>query len=295
MKSNETAATAPSIAPSVEETSEQQPTRKGQRVRLEKRLMREIGKLNGDFNLIEPGDRIMVCLSGGKDSWVLLHLLRRIKERAQLDIELVAVNLDQMQPGFEQHRISDYLDEHGYTYKMLQRDTYSIVLDKIPAGKTFCSLCSRLRRGILYSAAEELGCNKIALGHHRDDLIETAMLNLLFSGQLKSMPPKLFADDGKNIVIRPLAYSDEGEIAEYAQLVGFPILPCNLCGSQKNMQRQEVKALIGRLHAQNNNVKGNMLAALSNVRVSHLLDKELLALKGHENGGVGDDDTLQLL
>ena len=295
MKSNETAATAPSIAPSVEETSEQQPTRKGQRVRLEKRLMREIGKLNGDFNLIEPGDRIMVCLSGGKDSWVMLHLLRRIKERAQLDIELVAVNLDQMQPGFEQHRISDYLDEHGYTYKMLQRDTYSIVLDKIPAGKTFCSLCSRLRRGILYSAAEELGCNKIALGHHRDDLIETAMLNLLFSGQLKSMPPKLFADDGKNIVIRPLAYSDEGEIAEYAQLVGFPILPCNLCGSQKNMQRQEVKALIGRLHAQNNNVKGNMLAALSNVRVSHLLDKELLALKGHENGGVGDDDTLQLL
>ena len=295
MKSNETAATAPSIAPSVEETSEQQPTRKGQRVRLEKRLMREIGKLNGDFNLIEPGDRIMVCLSGGKDSWVMLHLLRRIKERAQLDIELVAVNLDQMQPGFEQHRISDYLDEHGYTYKMLQRDTYSIVLDKIPAGKTFCSLCSRLRRGILYSAAEELGCNKIALGHHRDDLIETAMLNLLFSGQLKSMPPKLFADDGKNIVIRPLAYSDEGEIAEYAQLVGFPILPCNLCGSQKNMQRQEVKALIGRLHAQNNNVKGNMLAALSYVRVSHLLDKELLALKGHENGGVGDDDTLQLL
>lgn len=263
--------------------------------RLEKRLMRDMGRCSADFGLIEPGDKIMVCLSGGKDSWVMLHLLRRIKQKAQMNFELVAVNLDQVQPGFEQHRISDYLEEHGYAYKMLRKDTYSIVLDKIEAGKTYCSLCSRLRRGILYTAAEELGCNKIALGHHRDDLIETAMLNLLYSGQLKSMPPKLYADDGRNIVIRPLAYSAEEEIAEYSQLMGFPILPCNLCGSQENMQRQNVKALIGKLHAQNNNVKGNMLAALSNVRVSHLLDRDLLAKTGGKAVVQGEEDPLQML
>lgn len=264
------------------------------RARLEKRLLRDVAKCSADFGLIESGDKIMVCLSGGKDSWVMLHLLRRIQQKSAMDLELVAVNLDQVQPGFEQHRISDYLEQHGYPYKMLRKDTYSIVLDKVEPGKTYCSLCSRLRRGILYTAAEELGCNKIALGHHRDDLIETAMLNLLYSGQLKSMPPKLYADDGRNIVIRPLAYAAEEVIAEYSQLMGFPILPCNLCGSQENMQRQNVKAMICRLHAQNGNVKGNMLAALSNVRVSHLLDQDLLGITG---GAVAspDEDPLQML
>lgn len=265
-----------------------------QRARLERRLLRDVAKCSADFGLIEPGDKIMVCLSGGKDSWVMLHLLRRIQQKSAMDLELVAVNLDQVQPGFEQHRISDYLEAHGYAYKMLRKDTYSIVLDKVEAGKTYCSLCSRLRRGILYTAAEELGCNKVALGHHREDLIETAMLNLLYSGQLKSMPPKLYADDGRNIVIRPLAYSAEEVILEYSQLLGFPILPCNLCGSQENMQRQNVKALIAELHAQNGNVKGNMLTALSNVRASHLLDKDLLALTG-KPVGTGDEDPLQML
>lgn len=265
-----------------------------QRSRLEKRLLKDVARCSADFGLIEPGDKIMVCLSGGKDSWVMLHLLRRIREKSAMDLQLVAVNLDQVQPGFEQHRISDYLEEHGYTYKMLRKDTYSIVLDKVQAGKTYCSLCSRLRRGTLYTAAQELGCNKIALGHHRDDLIETAMLNLLYAGQLKSMPPKLYADDGRNIVIRPLAYSAEETIAEYSQLLGFPILPCNLCGSQENMQRQNVKALIGKLHAQNGNVKGSMLTALGNVRPSHLLDRDLLALTGKAVANE-DEDPLQLL
>ncbi len=253
---------------------------KKQRTRLEKRLMREVAKCSVEFGLIEPHDKIMVCLSGGKDSWVMLHLLRRIQEKALMNFELIAVNLDQVQPGFEQHRISDYLEEHGYAYKMLRKDTYSIVLEKVAKGKTYCSLCSRLRRGNLYTAAQELGCNKIALGHHRDDLIETAMLNLLYSGQLKSMPPKLHADDGRNIVIRPLAFCAEEVIAEFSQLMDFPILPCNLCGSQENMQRQNVKAMIGKLHAENGHVKGNMMTALGNVRVSHLLDKDLLELKG---------------
>jgi tRNA 2-thiocytidine biosynthesis protein TtcA len=267
---------------------------KKQRTRLEKRLMREVAKCSAEFGLIEPDDKIMVCLSGGKDSWVMLHLLRRIKEKALMNFELIAVNLDQAQPGFEQHRISDYLEEHGYAYKMLRKDTYSVVLEKVAKGKTYCSLCSRLRRGNLYTAAQELGCNKIALGHHRDDLIETAMLNLLYAGQLKSMPPKLYADDGRNIVIRPLAFSAEEVIAEFSQLMGFPILPCNLCGSQENMQRQNVKAMIGKLHAENGHVKGNMMTALGNVRVSHLLDRELLVLKG--NVVVSEDeDPLQML
>ena len=250
-----------------------------ERIRLEKKLMREIGRANGDFDLIEPGDRIMVCLSGGKDSYVLLHLLERIRIKANLDVELVAVNLDQGHPGFEQHRIADWCDRRGFRHKMLRRDTYSIVQEKVPEGKTTCSLCSRLRRGILYTAAEELGCRKIALGHHRDDLVETLMLNLLYSGQLKTMPPKLYADDGRNIVIRPLAYSAEADVAALSELVGFPILPCNLCGSQDNLQRQQMKRLLGELEAKNPKIKGNMLAAMRNVRVTHLLDAELLRLK----------------
>ena len=253
-----------------------------ERARLEKKLMREVGRVNGDFDIIADGDRIMVCLSGGKDSYVLMHLLDRIRVKANLDLKLIAVNLDQGHPGFEQQRISGWCEAEGYAYKMLQRDTYSIVLDKIPEGKTYCSLCSRLRRGILYNAAEELGCTKIALGHHRDDLVETLMLNLLYSGQLKTMPPKLYSDDGRNIVIRPLAYSSEADVARLAELVDFPILPCNLCGSQDNLQRQQIKALLGDLERKNDKIKGNMLAAMRNVRVTHLLDSELLRLKAAE-------------
>ena len=261
-----------------------------QRLRLEKKLLREIGRCNGDFDLIENGDRILVGISGGKDSYTLLQLLRRVKIKANLDIELVGVNLDQGQPGFEAKRIEDWFRAEGYEYKMIFRDTYSVVLDKIEEGKTYCSLCSRLRRGILYTAAEDLGCNKIALGHHRDDLIETVMLNLLYSGQLKTMPPKLYADDGRNIVIRPLAYSAEEDIAAYAELCEFPILPCNLCGSQDNMQRQNVKEMLARLNAENPKVKGNMLAALKNIRVTHLLDPELMRLKGERP--TGRDETV---
>ncbi|MCP4804328.1 MAG: tRNA 2-thiocytidine(32) synthetase TtcA [Proteobacteria bacterium] len=249
-------------------------------IRLEKKLMREIGKANGDFDLISAGDRIMVAMSGGKDSYAMLQLLQRIKVKANLDIELIAVNLDQGQPDFPAHLLEGWLKDHGYTYKMLKRDTYSIVLDKIPEGKTYCSLCSRLRRGILYTAAQELGCNKIALGHHRDDLIETVLLNLFYSGQLKSMAPKLFADNGKNVVIRPLAYCAEEDIAAYAKLVDFPILPCNLCGSQDNMQRQQIKAMLTDLSTKNPAVKGNMMSALRNIKGTHLLDPELLALQG---------------
>ncbi len=265
---------------------------KGQneRVRLEKKLLREMGRCNKDFDLIESGDRVLVGVSGGKDSYTLLQLLRRVKVKANLDIELVAVNLDQGQPGFEAQRIEDWFKAEGYEYKMVYQDTYSVVLDKVEPGRTYCSLCARLRRGILYTAAQDLGCNKIALGHHRDDLIETVMLNLLYSGQLKAMPPKLWADDGKNIVIRPLAYAAEEDIAEYARLVGFPILPCNLCGSQDNMQRQNVKAMLAELQATNPKVKGNMLAALKNVRVTHLLDPELIQLKGEV--ARGDDGTV---
>ncbi|MCB9741186.1 MAG: tRNA 2-thiocytidine(32) synthetase TtcA [Alphaproteobacteria bacterium] len=248
--------------------------------RLRKRLLRYIGRVNEDFGLIEAGDRIMVGISGGKDSYALMWLLAELQRRAPLEFSIVGVNLDQGHPGFPAHVIEGWFQEHGFEYKMLQRDTYSVVLEKIPEGRTYCSLCSRLRRGILYTAAEELGCNKIALGHHRDDLIETVMLNLLYSGQLKTMPPKLYADDGRNVVIRPLAYAPEEEIAEYARRMAFPVVPCDLCGSQENLQRQQVKALLAQLQAANPKVKGNMLAALGNVRVSHLLDKELLALRG---------------
>lgn len=262
--------------------------------RLEKRLMNLIGRASGDFDLIEPGDRIMVAISGGKDSWAMLHLLRATKAKVPFDFDFIAVNLDQGQPGFQGHVITDYLDEHGYPYKMVAQDTYSVVTEKIPEGKTYCSLCSRMRRGILYNTAVELGCNKIALGHHRDDSIETLMLNLLYSGQIKAMPPRLTSDDGRNIVIRPLIYCAEDDIAAFAQEQAFPILPCDLCGSQDNLYRKRVKNLLTELSADNNNVRGNLLAALSNVKPSHLLDKELrAAVSAHEIRG--DDESIAQL
>lgn len=240
--------------------------------RLEKRLLNLVGRASVDYAMVEPGDRIAVALSGGKDSWVMLHLLRLVARRVPFPVSLVAVNLDQGQPGFQQDRLRTWLDAHGVEHALLSQDTYSVVLEKVPEGKTYCSLCSRLRRGILYSAARRLGATKLALGHHRDDLIETLMLNLLYSGQVKSMAPRLQADDGHNVVVRPLLYCAEEDIAELAAGLGFPILPCNLCGSQSNAQRQQVKRLLGTLSQANPNVKGNLFAALSNVVPSHLLD-----------------------
>ena len=247
---------------------------------LQKRLMNQVARASKDFELIEPNDRIMVCMSGGKDSYAMLHLLLKIQRKAPFSFELVAVNLDQGHPGFPGHLLENYLKDLGIEYRMLKRDTYSIVKEKVPEGKAYCSLCSRLRRGILYTAAEDLGCNKLALGHHRDDIIETLMLNLLYSGQLKAMPPKLVADEGKNIVIRPLSYCSEADIIELSSAIQFPIIPCDLCGTQENLKRQKVKRMLNELNDENRHVRANMFNALRNVRPSHLLDPKLRALVG---------------
>ena len=260
--------------------------------RLEKKLLRLVGRASQDFDLVAPGDKIMVGISGGKDSYTLLHLLRLIQRRVPFEFEILAVNLDQGQPGFQPQILVDYFEANGYPYKMIHEDTYSIVTEKIPEGKTYCSLCSRLRRGILYNAAVALGCTKIALGHHRDDVIETLMLNLLYSGQIKAMPPRLASDDGRNVVIRPLVYCDEADIAAFSKLMEFPILPCDLCGSQDGLQRQAVKGLLNHLNERNPNVKGNLFAALSNVKPSHLLDPELRRMAGVEQWTGRDESVL---
>jgi tRNA 2-thiocytidine biosynthesis protein TtcA len=249
---------------------------------LEHKLLRYVGQAIKDFDLIKEGDRIVVGVSGGKDSYALLHLLRKLQSRAPIKFSLIAVNLDQNHPGFPVHILENYLKQEKYDYKLVKEDTYSIVTEKIPAGKTYCSLCSRLRRGVLYRVVKELGANKLALGHHRDDLIETLLLNLFYSGQLKAMPPKLLGDKGRVTVIRPLALTPEEEIAEFAQEMAFPILPCDLCGSQENLKRKQVKNLLSTLQAQNPKVKSNMLAALANVRPSHLLDPALFSVPHEE-------------
>ncbi len=230
--------------------------------------------------MIEPDDRVMVGISGGKDSWALLHLLRIYRRRLPFDFSIVAVNLDQGHPGFPAHVLRDYFEAEGYEYRIVERDTYSVVKREIPEGKAYCSLCSRLRRGILYNTAVELGATKIALGHHRDDLIETLLLNQFFAGQLKSMAPKLSSDDGRNTIIRPLALCGEAEIAAYAQLRGFPIVPCDLCGSQENLRRQQVKALIGQLEGSIPGIRESLLAAAGNLKPSHLLDGRFLGGEG---------------
>jgi tRNA 2-thiocytidine biosynthesis protein TtcA len=243
--------------------------------RLQKRLLGDMGRAIRDFDLIGEGDRIMVAVSGGKDSLTLLDLLTDLSHRSPAHFSLVAVNLDQGQPGFDAKTLGDWLASTGLEHHMLQQDTFSIVKRLTTPGKSFCPVCSRLRRGILYNAAVELKCNKIALGHHRDDLIETLLLSELYSGAIKSMPPKLVSDDGRNTIIRPLAYCVEAEIAAYAEERHFPIIPCNLCSSQENQRRRKVKELIAALAADHPAVPGNLLNALGNVLPSHLLDPSL--------------------
>lgn len=243
--------------------------------KLEKKLLGRIASANKTFELFGPGDKVMVGVSGGKDSYALMYLLREIQKRVPWQFDIVGVNLDQGHPGFPAHVIENWFLSEGFEYKMLTQNTYKVVLEKVPEGKTYCSLCSRMRRGILYAAAKNMGATKLALGHHRDDLMETLLMNLFYSGQLKSMPPKVYADDGVNVVIRPLAYCAEEDIAEYARIKDFPIIPCNLCGSQDNMKRQDMKALLAKLQSDNPNVKGNMMSAMGNVQATHLLDLAL--------------------
>lgn len=253
--------------------------------RLERDLGRELGRCIADFALIEDGDRVMVCLSGGKDSYTLLQLLERARRRAPIRFELLAVHLDQGHPGYDGAPLEGWLRAEGYDYRILREDTYAIVTDKLEPGSTYCSLCSRLRRGVLYNAAQDLGCTKIALGHHRDDAIETLLLNLLFTGSLKAMPPRLRSDDGRNVVIRPLLYCAERDIAAYAEGAGFPILPCDLCGSQENLMRKQVKRLLEDLERLAPRARESMLAALGNVRPTHLLDRDLWRALGLDPAG----------
>lgn len=243
--------------------------------KLEKRLLRETGRAIADFNMIEDGDKVMVCLSGGKDSYTLLNLLLTLKARAPINFDIVAVNLDQKQPGFPDHILPAYLESIGVPYHIETQDTYSIVTRVIPEGKTMCSLCSRLRRGILYRVAGELGATKIALGHHRDDILGTFFLNLFYGGRMKAMPPKLMSDDGKNIVIRPMAYVPEKDIIAYAQLKQFPIIPCNLCGSQENLKRKEVSRMIAEWDKKFPSRSWNVFGALQKVVPTHLMDPKL--------------------
>ncbi|MPS25396.1 MAG: tRNA 2-thiocytidine(32) synthetase TtcA [Alcaligenaceae bacterium] len=261
-----------------------------ERNKLEKRLMRETGRAIGDFNMIEAGDRVMVCLSGGKDSYGMLDLLLKLRERAPIDFDIVAVNLDQKQPGFPDDVLPRYLTGLGVPFHIETQDTYSIVTRVIPEGKTMCSLCSRLRRGILYRVADELKATKIALGHHRDDILATFFMNMFYGGQLKSMPPKLVSDDGRHTVIRPLAYVKEDDLIAYAQWKGFPIIPCNLCGSQENLKRKEAGRLIDEWERAFPGRIENIFNALSRVTPSHLLDRGLFDFANLRPTGVPDPD-----
>ncbi|SEF77489.1 tRNA 2-thiocytidine biosynthesis protein TtcA [Billgrantia desiderata] len=250
--------------------------------KLQKRLRRQVGNAIIDYGMIHEGDRVMVCLSGGKDSYTLLEILRNLQRNAPVNFSLVAVNLDQKQPGFPEHVLPEYLDGIGVEYYILERDTYSVVKEKTPEGKTTCALCSRLRRGSLYGFAEEIGATKVALGHHREDILETLFLNMFYGGSLKAMPPKLLSDDGKNIVIRPLAYCREADIAEFARLMDFPIIPCNLCGSQPNLQRQVVKEMLAEWERKHPGRIETMFKAVTNVAPSQLADRELFDFAGLE-------------
>ncbi|MHA4869025.1 tRNA 2-thiocytidine(32) synthetase TtcA [Duganella sp. PWIR1] len=256
--------------------------------KLHKRLCRLVGQAIGDFNMIEDGDKVMVCLSGGKDSYALLDILMTLRERAPINFEIVAVNLDQKQPNFPADILPAYLDKLGVAYHIENQDTYSIVKRLIPEGKTTCSLCSRLRRGILYRVADELGCNKIALGHHRDDILETFFLNMFFGGKIKGMPAKLVSDDGKHMVIRPLAYVKEEDTERYAAVKGFPIIPCDLCGSQENLQRKQIKAMLRDWEKKHPGRVENIFSSLSTVVPSHLMDRDLFGFKDIKADGIAN-------
>ncbi len=262
--------------------------------KLQKRLRRSTGQAIADFNMIEEGDRIMVCLSGGKDSYTMLDILQNLQRSAPVNFELFAVNLDQKQPGFPEHILPQYLDTLGIEYKIVEEDTYSIVKDKIPEGKTTCSLCSRLRRGILYRTAKEMGATKIALGHHRDDMIETMFLNMFHGGKLKGMPAKLMSDDGQHMVIRPLAYCKEVDIEAYAMQKEFPIIPCNLCGSQENLQRQNVKAMLQQWHKLHPGRIESIFTAMQNVVPSHLADTQIFNFADLQTGEVIDGGDIAM-
>ena len=259
--------------------------------KLQKRLRSDVGKAIMDFNMIEAGDKVMVCLSGGKDSYTMLDILLNLQKHAPVAFELVAVNLDQKQPGFPEHVLPEYMKTTGVPFHVIERDTYSIVKEKTPEGKTTCALCSRLRRGTLYGFAEEIGATKIALGHHREDIIETLFLNMFYGGSLKAMPPKLRSDDGKHILIRPMAYCAEADIAEYAAWKAFPIIPCNLCGSQENAQRKIIKGMLREWDRQHPGRIESIFTAIGNVAPSQLADRTLFdfdLFARTASGGPGD-------
>ena len=256
--------------------------------KLSKRLHRQVGQAIGDYRMIEAGDKVMVCLSGGKDSYALLDILLSLRERAPVAFDLVAVNLDQKQPGFPEHVLPEYLRSRGVPFHIEEQDTYSIVKKLVPEGKTMCSLCSRLRRGILYRVAGELGATKIALGHHRDDIVVTLLMNMFFGSKMKGMPPKLVSDDGRNVVIRPLAYVAETDLERWAAHRQFPIIPCTLCGSQDNLQRVQVKRMIREWDRQHPGRIANMFTAMGSIVPSHMMDRNLFPFTTLQASGVPD-------
>ena len=265
--------------------------------KLQKRLRRNVGRAIIEYNMIEEGDKVMVCLSGGKDSYAMLEILRGLQRTAPVKFQLVAVNLDQKQPGFPEHVLPEYLESLGVEFHIVERDTYSVVKSVIPEGKTTCGLCSRLRRGTLYGFAEEIGASKIALGHHRDDIVETLFLNLFYAGRLKAMPPKLLSDDKRNIVIRPLAFCTEPDLQAFADYKKFPIIPCNLCGSQENLQRQAIKHMLREWDTQHPGRIETIFSALTRVSPSQLADKNLfdfvgLSLNREQQTAVAVDESL---
>ncbi|MDA9583269.1 tRNA 2-thiocytidine(32) synthetase TtcA [Porticoccaceae bacterium] len=264
--------------------------------KLQKRLRRNVGKAVADYRMIEEGDRIMVCLSGGKDSYAMLDILMNLQKNAPVQFELVAVNLDQKQPGFPEQVLPNYLDTLDIEYHILEKDTYSIVTSKIPEGKTYCSLCSRLRRGTLYGFAEQIGATKVALGHHRDDIVETLFLNMFYQGKLKAMPPKLLSDDKRNVLIRPLAYCKESDLVALAELKQFPIIPCNLCGSQAGLQRNAVKEMLAQWERQFPGRTDAIFGAIKNVAPSQLADTSLFDFAGLTNGKlkIDQDESMEI-